>query len=130
MPTVAPMRSLLRHAAVIAASVTLVFFWSCERHEPGELPDHSKHSKHGDKHGDALDKHGKHDGHDHGTAGHADDNPNPADGGAHQHGTGTPPPGERVEDPHLSSQAIPPVGTPALSPAGTPAQFFPSPTPR
>ena len=124
MPTVRAMRPILRNAVAIAASASIVFFWSCERHEPGELPDHSQHGTH--------DDHGKDDGHGHGHGdkpGNADDKPNPADGGAHQHGTGTPPPGAKVEDPHLSGQAIPPVGSPAMSPAGTPAQFFPSPPP-
>ena len=127
------MRSIFRSAAAIAASASLAFFWSCERHEVGELPDPSHHAKAGEgDHG----KTGGHDRHDHDKHGHADksshvdDKPNPSDGGAHMHGTGTPAPGSKVDDPHLSSQAIPPVGTPAMSPAGTPVQFFPSPTPR
>ncbi|HSH39109.1 MAG TPA: hypothetical protein VK993_10010 [Chthoniobacterales bacterium] len=136
MPTVRAMRSLFRNAAAIAASASLVFFWSCERHEVGELPDHQQHGKPGeghhskgtdhvhssghddDKHGHASDKHGKTD-----KASHVDDKPNPSDGGMAQEGTGTPGPGQgqHKHDSHPSSQAIPPVGTPA--------QFFPSPTP-
>ena len=123
------MRPILRNALAIAASASIVFFWSCERHEVGELPDHSQHGKHDDKHGHAADKHGKDDGHGHGDKpGNKDDNPNPADGGMAQEGTGTPP--AKVNDPHLSGQAIPPVGSPAMAPAGTPGQFFPSPTPQ
>ena len=118
------MRSILRHAAVIAATVSLVFFWSCERHEVGELPDHHAPGKAGEAHHP-----GAAHGHDaHGKAGHADDNPNPADGGMHQHGTGHPT-GKAVDDPHLSGQAIPPVGAPQMAPAEKPPQFFPSPSP-
>ena len=129
------MRSILRRAAAISASASLVFFWSCERHEVGELPDHSHHAK--DAHGD-HGKGGAHDQHDHDKHGHADksshvdDKPNPSDGGQAMHGTGTPGPGQgqHKHDSQLSDKAIPPVGSPAMSPAGTPVQFFPSPTPR
>ena len=126
------MRSLFRNAAAIAASASLAFFWSCERHEVGELPDHQHHGKDDHGKGTAHSHAGHHKNdhkHDH-KAGHADDNPNPADGGRSQEGTGDHPTGKQVEDPHLSGQAIPPVGTPAMAPAGTPAQFFPSPTPQ
>ena len=120
------MRSLFRKTAAVSASVALVFFWSCERHEVGELPDPQHHAKHDDdKHGHVHEKHGHT-----GKASHVDDKPNPADGGMAQEGTGTPPPGMKADDPHLSGQAIPPVSPPAMSPAGTPVQFFPSPTPR
>ncbi len=137
------MRSILRQAAVIAASASLALFWSCERHEVGELPDHQQHGKPGEGHhskGTDHAHHGKHDDDKHGhahdkpgnKAGHADDKPNPSDGGMAQEGTGTPGPGQGAHkhDSQLSPQAIPPVGTPAMAPAGTPAQFFPSPTPR
>ena len=44
------MRCSLRQIAVLSSSVTLIFFCSCERHHPDELPveDHAK---------PALDKH-------------------------------------------------------------------------
>jgi hypothetical protein len=128
------MRSFFRNVAAMVASVSLVFFWSCERHEVGELPDHQHHGK--DDHGKGtMHSHaGDHkDGHKHDDkAGHADDKPNPADGGMAQEGTGTPGPGQgpHKHDTGLSNQALPPVGTPAMPPAGTPAQFFPSPSPR
>ena len=126
------MRSLFRHAAAITASVSLVFFWSCERHEVGELPDHQHHGKDDHGKGTAHSHAGDHkDDHKHGDkAGHADDKPNPADGGRSQEGTGDHPTGKQVDDPHLSGQAIPPIGGPEMAPAGTPAQFFPSPTPQ
>ena len=113
------MRSILRQVVAISASASIVFFWSCERHEVGELPDHSNHTKAG------HDDHGKAGGHGKDAhadkSGHTDDNPNPADGGAHQHGTGTPPPGQGQHKHDAQQQA---------SPACTPAQFFPSPTPQ
>jgi hypothetical protein len=123
MPTFPPMRSLLRNAAAVAASASLMFFWSCERHEVGELPDHQHHGKDDHAKGTTHSHAGKHDDHKHGDhkAGHTDDKPNPSDGGMAQEGTGTPGPGqgEHKHDAHHSA-----------SPAGTPAQFFPSPTPR
>ena len=127
MPTVRAMRPLLRNAIAISASASLVFFWSCERHEVGELPDHQQHGKPGDAHHAKGTDHahkGKHDDDKHGHAhdkpghgaGHADDNPTPSDGGQTMHGTGSP---AQTHDSHQHA-----------SPAGTPAQFFPSPTPQ
>ena len=117
------MRSFFRNAAAVAASVSLVFFWSCERHEVGELPDHQHHGKDDHGKGTTHSHAGEHkDDHKHGgKAGHADDKPNPADGGQSMHGTGTPGPGQGAQK-HDSHQHA--------SPAGTPAQFFPSPSPR
>ncbi len=122
MPTVAPMPSLLRKAAAVTASAALAFFWSCERHEVGELPDHQHHGKDDHGKGTTHSHAGEHkDDHKHGDkAGHADDKPNPSDGGMAQEGTGTPGPGQGQHKHDAQHSA---------SPAGTPAQFFPSPTP-
>jgi len=49
------MRCSLRQLAVVSSAVTLLFFCSCERHHPDELPV-EKHAK------PAADKHG-HAGH-------------------------------------------------------------------
>ena len=115
------MRPLFRNAVAIAASASIVFFWSCERHEVGELPDHQHHGKDDHSKGTTHSKAGHHDDHKHDDkAGHADDKPNPADGGAAQEGTGTPAPGQGQHK-HDAQHAA--------SPAGTAAQFFPSPTP-
>jgi hypothetical protein len=114
------MRSILRKAAVLSASASLIFFWSCERHEVGELPDHQQHGKPGEAHhakGTDNAHKGKHDDDGHGhahdkpghKAGNADDNANPADGGAAQEGTGTPPPGQGEHKHDTAHGASPPA---------------------
>ena len=100
------MRTTLRRAVVLSSAVCLAFFCSCERHHPGELPNHEAHGP-GGGHG-----HPSSDGHGHGKDdhGHAKD--------AH------------ATDAHKDhAHGAPNTGA---SPVGTPAQFFPaaSPSPR
>ena len=107
------MRYILRRAAIVFSSATLIFFWSCERHSPEELGSHGDHGDHTktDAHGKA--EHGNsgglanEHGHDHSKPeAHTDGHDHGHDHAGHKH------------DKPLSSPAIAPV-------AGTPAQFFP-----
>ena len=53
MSTVARMRLFFREIAVVSSAVTLIFFCSCERHHPEELPaEHVATGEHASPEGD------------------------------------------------------------------------------